>query len=167
MHHLLLDFFGTFDFSGTVANVIAVALALFVVTFLHLVVGEMAPKSWAIAHPESALTLIAVPARVFVAIFRPLLTWINNSANRLVRATGEEPVDRADAKTLHQLVGHSVDTGTLDEDSARDIQGVTSLEFSTVGERGIVREPGTVTGVLTWDDVMNQLWPEIQRVTKR
>jgi CBS domain containing-hemolysin-like protein len=73
----------------------AFALSLLLVTFLHLVVGEMAPKSWAIAHPELSARIIGVPSRFFVNVFRPLLRWVNAIANRLVAATGVEPVDRA------------------------------------------------------------------------
>ena len=64
------------------ADVAAFVTALLVVTFLHLVVGEMAPKSWAIAHPERAAMLIGIPSRAFVWVFRPLLMWVNRIANR-------------------------------------------------------------------------------------
>ncbi|GAB2505376.1 hypothetical protein CATRI_04110 [Corynebacterium atrinae] len=143
MHHLL---------SPTLGGTLAFILALFIVTFLHLVVGEMAPKSWAIAHPESALRLIALPARVFITIFRPLLSWINLVANRLVARAGEVPVERAaakgyDADTLRHLVEHSRSTGTLDAESASQIDGVIALEFATVGDTVTHREllPATAT----------------------
>lgn len=83
--------------------------------------------------------MIAIPARGFIWLFRPLLVWINNMANTLVRRTGETPVDRAgaagyDVDTLRTLVEHSRETGTLDESSASQITGVIELETSTVGE---------------------------------
>ena len=57
-----------------VADVAGFVLALLIVTFLHLVVGEMAPKSWAIAHPETSATLLAIPMRgVHVGSPGPLL----------------------------------------------------------------------------------------------
>ncbi|MFZ2291358.1 MAG: hypothetical protein WAW05_02935, partial [Corynebacterium casei] len=89
--------------------------------------------------PETALGMIAIPARGFIWLFRPLLVWINNMANTLVRRTGETPVDRAgaagyDVDTLRTLVEHSRETGTLDESSASQITGVIELETSTVGE---------------------------------
>src|SRR6478609_173947 len=49
------------------------ALNLLIVTFLHLVIGEMAPKSWAIAHPERSAILLALPMRAFMWLFRPML----------------------------------------------------------------------------------------------
>lgn len=139
VHHAMMPLFELMGVPLGVADVIAFILALFVVTFLHLVVGEMAPKSWAIAHPESALRAIALPARGFINIFRPLLKWINKMANTLVRKAGEDPVDRAaargyDADTLRLLVEHSQSTGTLDEASAQQITGVIELEKTTVSE---------------------------------
>ncbi|MGO2775981.1 CNNM domain-containing protein [Corynebacterium casei] len=139
VHHLLMVPLEAVGLPLGIADVVSFILALFIVTFLHLVIGEMAPKSWAITHPETALGMIAIPARGFIWLFRPLLVWINNMANTLVRRTGETPVDRAgaagyDVDTLRTLVEHSRETGTLDESSASQITGVIELETSTVGE---------------------------------
>lgn len=139
VHDLVMPLFEILPLPEAVADVLSFVLALFIVTFLHLVIGEMAPKSWAIAHPESALRIIAVPARWFVNIFRPLLLWINRIANRLVVRAGETPVDRAaakgyDTRTLQHLVRHSAETGTLDRDSAENLEGVIALESGDIGQ---------------------------------
>lgn len=114
-------------------------LSLLIVTFLHLVIGEMMPKSWAIAHPEAAAKAIGIPADGYVRVLRPLLEWINSVANWLVRKAGEEPVDRAaargyDSNTLRALIEHSSLTGTLDQDAATQISSIMMLETTTVGE---------------------------------
>lgn len=137
VHHMLMPAFAAVGISGGVADTIAFVVALLIVTFLHLVVGEMAPKSWAIAHPELAVRVIALPARGFIWLFRPLLKWINVMANKLVAAAGVEPVDRAgaqgyDTDTLRTLVQHSGQTGAMDQKSAQQISGVIELENSTV-----------------------------------
>lgn len=139
VHHLLMVPLEAMGLPMSIADVVSFIIALFIVTFLHLVIGEMAPKSWAITHPETALHYIAIPARGFIWLFRPLLVWINDMANAMVRRTGETPVDRAgaagyDVDTLRTLVEHSRETGTLDESSASQITGVIELETSTVGE---------------------------------
>ncbi|APT92108.1 membrane protein [Corynebacterium phocae] len=146
VHHLLAHPLHDLGLPHRASDVVAFLLALFIVTFLHLVVGEMAPKSWAITHPETALKLVAVPARGFIWVFRPLLLWVNRMANRLVRAAGEEPVDSAsaagyDVETLRSLVEHSRDTGALDQDSANQITGVIELESATTGD--LAREHGS------------------------
>ncbi|MEH6381668.1 MAG: CNNM domain-containing protein, partial [Dietzia cercidiphylli] len=107
-------------------------------TFLHLVVGEMAPKSWAIAHPEFSAKFIGIPSRGFIWVFRPLLRWVNEVANRLVSASGVTPVERAavggqDAATIRQLVEHSASVGALDETFSSPLTGALGLDQLTVG----------------------------------
>lgn len=137
--YALTPIFESWNMPLWAADVLAFALALFLMTFLHLVVGEMAPKSWAIAHPERAAKLIALPAQVVLWVFRPLLLWINGIANRLVAASGITPVDRAaaggyDSDTIRHLVEYSTRTGTLDEASATQISRVIDLETLTVDD---------------------------------
>ncbi|MFT0137728.1 CNNM domain-containing protein [Alcanivoracaceae bacterium MT1] len=132
------------------ADVIAFALALLIVTFLHLVVGEMAPKSWAIAHPERAAKLIGIPARALEWAVRPLLTWINRMANRLVAASGVEPADRAavggqDAETIRQLVEQSAEAGSLDPAFRAQLSEILDLQNATV--RDLVPTGGSPTAV--------------------
>ncbi|AUW07367.1 CNNM domain-containing protein [Vibrio campbellii] len=106
--------------------------ALFVVTFLHLVVGEMAPKSWSIAHPEKSALAIGIVARAYVWPLRPLLNWINSIANRLVKASGVEPVESAavggqDIDTIRHLVEHSGKVGTLQPKIQKQLSGLIDL----------------------------------------
>jgi CBS domain containing-hemolysin-like protein len=110
----------------------AFGIALFVVTFLHLVVGEMAPKSWAIAHPEKSALAIGVISRAYIWPLRPLLNGVNSLANRLVRATGVEPVESAavggqDIETIRQLVEHSAKVGTLEPQMQQQLSGLIDL----------------------------------------
>ena len=114
-------------------------LSLLVVTFLHLVIGEMAPKSIAIAFPEQTAMATALPARGFVWVLGPLLRWINRIANRLVKASGVEPVDRAavggqDAATIRHLVEHSASVGTLQADVGKPVSEALELETLQIDE---------------------------------
>jgi CBS domain containing-hemolysin-like protein len=132
------------------ADIIAFMLALIVVTFLHLVIGEMAPKSWAIAHPETAAKATGIAARALTWPLRPFLLWINHIANRLVRASGVEPVEKAavggqDADTIRELVAHSRAAGTLEEQYSQPIARAIALGTLTVGD--IVRTDGVPTAV--------------------
>lgn len=132
------------------ADVIAFMLALIVVTFLHLVIGEMAPKSWAIAHPEVAAKATSILARALTWPLRPFLLWINHIANRLVKASGVEPVEKAaaggqDADTIRELVAHSRAAGTLEEKYSAPIAQAIALSTITVGD--IVRTDRIPTAV--------------------
>jgi CBS domain containing-hemolysin-like protein len=137
------------------AGALAFALSLIVVTFLHLVVGEMAPKSWAIAHPEIAAKAIGVASRVYLWPIRPFLTWVNNIAAALVRRVGETPVDRAavggqNADTIRQLVEHSAEVGVLEPQLKNQIaeairlQGITAADIVTEREISAVAASATV-----------------------
>ncbi len=134
-----------------VADGAAFGLSLLLVTFLHLVVGEMAPKSWAISHPERSAILIGIPSRAFVWLFRPLLRWVNSIANRLVASTGVEPVESAaigglNAETIRHLVEHSANVGSLGSSFRSQISSVIELETMHV-EQLIAsnREPTAVS----------------------
>lgn len=110
----------------------AFGLALFLVTFLHLVVGEMAPKSWAIAHPERSALAVGIISRAYTWPLRPLLRWLNRVANRLVKASGVEPVESAavggrDIETIRQLVEHSAAVGTLQPQMQQQLSGLIDL----------------------------------------
>ncbi|WP_371622050.1 hemolysin family protein [Streptomyces sp. NBC_01116] len=72
---------------------VAFALAMIVVVFLHMVVGEMAPKSWAIAHPERSAMLLSPAFRAVVGAVRPLIRLLNAVSNSLVRLCRVTPRD--------------------------------------------------------------------------
>lgn len=115
------------------ADAAAFGIALLFVTFLHLVIGEMMPKSWAIAHPELAAKLIGLPSRALAWLLRPLLIWINSLANRLVAASGFKPAERQaiggqDADTIRHLVEHSAAVGVLDDAYRARLSQVLELE---------------------------------------
>ena len=114
------------------ASALSFVLALVIVTFLHLVVGEMAPKSFSLAHPEKTAIWLALPMRGFLWLTRPVLSGLNRAANWLVRKSGATPADEVgaaqDAESLRHLVDHSASVGAL---STADHRGVVSaLDFS-------------------------------------
>src|SRR3954452_15879571 len=138
VHHWITPLFETWGLPLVAADVGGFVLALLIVTFVHLVVGEMAPKSWAIAHPERSATLLATPMRAFMAIFRPLLRALNAAANALVRRAGVEPANDLAAgpspAALRLLVEHSANVGALDARFSEQISGALELERTTVRE---------------------------------
>ncbi|GAA2551076.1 hemolysin family protein [Pseudonocardia hydrocarbonoxydans] len=144
---LIAPLFG--DLNESLAGVLAFVLSLIVVTFLHLVVGEMAPKSWAIAHPERSATLLALPMRGFMVLTRPLLVALNGMANWCLRRVGVEPVDELaggrNPDDLRELVDHSASTGALDTE--RRDQILSALDLDSAPLREIVRPRDEVSAV--------------------
>jgi CBS domain containing-hemolysin-like protein len=121
-----------FTLSSTARHVVGFAFGLSIVVFLHMVVGEMAPKSWAIAHPEESSLRVARPFRFFVSIFRPLIVSLNWLANLTVKMFGVEPQDERamahSAADLQLLLDESAGHGSL---AAQEHELLTrSLELS-------------------------------------
>lgn len=136
VHDWLVPAFEGFGLPEVTADIVAFILALFVVTFLHLVVGEMAPKSWAIAHPETSATALAIPMRGFLFITRPILISLNRAANWLLMRVGVDPVTSVSAAqntdSLKQLVQHSVHTGALDIEYSTRVAAALAMQSTPV-----------------------------------
>ncbi len=99
---------------------VAFLLALSLVVFLHMVLGEMAPKSWSISHPERSAMLLAPPFRAMVRSVRPLIWLLNKVANGLVRLCRviprEELASVHDRDQLTHLVAESQRLGLISEE---------------------------------------------------
>jgi CBS domain containing-hemolysin-like protein len=132
-----------------VADAGGFVLALLVVTFVHLVVGEMAPKSWAIAHPERSAMMLALPMRGFMWVTRPILLSLNAMANWCLKRAGIEPVDELavgqSPDALRELVNHSAEVGTLDEGRRHHL--ATALSVNTRAIRELVTPAARVSTV--------------------
>lgn len=119
-----------------VAYVIAVVLAVAIVVFLHMVVGEMAPKSWAISHPERSATLLALPFRGFAWVARPVLSalnWLANACLRLVKVKPQNELAQVHGpKELLLLLGAAREHGMLAEPEHRVLAGAIDLDTASL-----------------------------------
>lgn len=116
-HHLLEVPLGGVGLPHAAADTIALVVALGAVTFFHVVVGEMAPKSWAISHPERSALLLAPVFRGFTWLFRWLLIGLNGASNALLRllhvAPRDEVVHVRNREQIFQLVEESRRLGLI------------------------------------------------------
>lgn len=138
VHHWLTPAFESWGAPLWLADAAGFVLALVIVTFLHLVVGEMAPKSWAIAHPETSATMLAIPMRGFMWLTRPLLISLNTMANWCLTKVGVEPAAQIASgqspEALRHLVEHSANVGALDPSYFAQLSGALDLQTLTVGD---------------------------------
>ncbi|GHF29289.1 hemolysin family protein [Streptomyces fumanus] len=108
--------------SPSTASSIALVLGTALSTVVLMVVGELVPKNWAISSPLAVARRVATPQRWFSAAFRPFITHLNNTANRVVRRLGVEPAEElASARgpqELAALARHSAKEGALEADTA-------------------------------------------------
>ncbi|MFI7544582.1 hemolysin family protein [Actinoplanes sp. NPDC049599] len=134
------------------SGIVAFLLALAVVTFLHLVIGEMMPKSWAITDPEHSATLLALPFRGFVRLVRPALLALNALANVALKPFGVHPQDQlAQAhgpQEMHILLERSRAEGLIGAEQTELLTSMLKLQDTKVGD------------VMTPDDQLVTVPPE-------
>lgn len=106
--------------SGDAAGALGLGVGLAVVTLAHTVLGELAPKSWAISHPERSALLVARPFRLFTVALRPVIRALNAMANGVVRLLGQEPQNELalahSPQDLGLLLEESVAHGLLERE---------------------------------------------------
>jgi CBS domain containing-hemolysin-like protein len=116
--------------SHGVAVAISVAIAYTLTTTLHVVVGEQAPKYFAIARPEGSARRLSGPLRWFRRISAPFtvaLTWMSNGLVRLFGVRPSELEDQPTADDLKVLIAQSATGGDLDPGEAGMLGGVFHL----------------------------------------
>ncbi len=132
------------DVPDSVLHALGFGLALTIVVFLHMVIGEMVPKNIAIAAPERTLLALALPNRAYVAVFGPLLRLLNGIANVGVRLLGVEPRDElataATAQELAVMLADSREEGLIEEVAHQLMHGALNLGDRSVATVMVPRD---------------------------
>lgn len=128
IHHLLEPMLLSFGLSEQVGTGVAFAITLIIVSFLHVVIGEMVPKNISFSIPERA-ALMLVPVLYGIAqVVRPIVWALNWSANAILKIFRVDAKDEANSTyTLDQvedIVEHSTREGALS-----DVSGALSNTF--------------------------------------
>ncbi len=125
-------------------RVLGFAVALVLVSFLHLVLGEMVPKNVALAGPERVLLVLSVPNRAYTWLFRPVIVGLDHLANAGVRVFGIEPrseLDTAhDAADLAAMLAESRDEGLIPEFEHHLLTGALGFPDRPVTEVMVARD---------------------------
>jgi CBS domain containing-hemolysin-like protein len=85
-------------------HAIALPVAFALITILHIVFGELAPKSLAIQRSESTTLAIAYPLQFFFILFKPVIWLLNSIANSILKMIGISPVHGADVHSSEELI---------------------------------------------------------------
>jgi CBS domain containing-hemolysin-like protein len=113
----IMDLFGM-AINPELAHKIALPVAFAIITVLHIVFGELAPKSLAIQRSEKTALFIAYPLQFFFIIFRPFVWILNGIANFILKSVGISAVHGADAHSseeLQYLVQQGQKSGEIDD----------------------------------------------------
>ena len=107
-------------------------LSLIIVNAFSMIVGELVPKNLALAEPMRVARVAAPLILAFTKALGPLVRWLNNAANRILRAMGIEPKEELSGgrspQELVTLVRRSAEAGTLDADTARLLTNTIELD---------------------------------------
>jgi CBS domain containing-hemolysin-like protein len=124
-------FHGRIGMSDGIAHTVSFVIALAIVVFLHMVVGEMVPKNATLSDPERTLLWTAGPARLYLKVFGPFVWALNAMSNLGMRAFGVEPRDEFTsahtAEELAVMLAESAGEGLIEEFSHNLMAGV--LDF--------------------------------------
>jgi CBS domain containing-hemolysin-like protein len=121
----------------TAAHAAAVTIAFVLITALHIVLGEQAPKNLALWNAEATALATVPPTEAFFRIFRPFIWTLNTLANRTLRAFGWVAPGRHVAfarEELVMLVGESRRAGAVEHEEESLVRRVFRLTDRTVGE---------------------------------
>ncbi len=116
------------EFEKWIATALAVLLAYAILTFFHVVIGELVPKQAALGHPERTALWVSAPVRAFFAVFAPVIWLLQESTAAVLRLLGLEQVGaerevHSEAE-LRMLVSRSTREGEIEEGERDLIEGV-------------------------------------------
>jgi CBS domain containing-hemolysin-like protein len=129
--HVLEGVLGLVHAPEGLLHPVSFAVALALVVFLHMVLGEMVPKNIAIAAPERAAVVLVPPLAAFAHKARPVLDGLNALANLALRAVRVEPKDELATSfspdELAAILEESREEGLLDEEEHERLSGALEL----------------------------------------
>lgn len=124
--------------AGPLSHTVATILAIGILTYLHVVLGEMVPKTLAIQHAETTVLQLNGPMRVLRRLFSPIVLVLNGIGNGIVRLMGIPPVNAQarlfSADELEYLMGESTEKGLMELDEQLFIENIFDLRQRSVGQ---------------------------------
>jgi CBS domain containing-hemolysin-like protein len=150
--------------AGYVAHIMAIAVAFFAITFLHIVLGELMPKMVALERAEPLALLCARPLEIFARVFSTPLWVFNKTGSVLGRLIGlKANLDHTSVYTeteLRQLIDISRESGHLRAEERRLIHRVFEFSDTLVREAMI---PRTAMAAISSDSTLEQITKAFQQ----
>ncbi|EHL06683.1 hypothetical protein HMPREF0322_02732 [Desulfitobacterium hafniense DP7] len=129
---------------GVLTHTVSVVIAFLLITFLHIVLGELVPKSIAIQRAESAALWTAGPLKMFYKLFYPVIRFLNGLANLILKLGGISPANESDLahteEELRMLVDASQRHGILDKMEGKLLDNVFEFSDRVVSEVMVPRQ---------------------------
>ncbi|AJW63316.1 Magnesium and cobalt efflux protein CorC [Elizabethkingia miricola] len=122
LHHVFEDLFHRFGFAvaDSTITTVSVVCSFLIITIMHIVFGELVPKSIAIRKSESTTFFVAYPMILFYNVFRPFIWLMNSISNAFLRLIKIHPASENEihsTEELQLLVKQSADSGEIEEEN--------------------------------------------------
>ncbi|PUA79251.1 hemolysin family protein [Nocardioides currus] len=134
--HLLEPVFHAVHVPEAALHPVSFVVAMSLVVYLHVVLGEMVPKNIALAGPDRAALVLSPPMMVIVTILRPVITLLNLTANGILRLLGVEPKDEVSSSYTREevaaLVEESRGEGMIADDEYDRLAGALGFTEKAV-----------------------------------
>lgn len=155
LEQLFRPLFETIGLQGAARTAVSTTLAFLVAVVAQMVLGELAPKNYAIAKPERVALRQARGLNIYMRIFGPIVRLFDGSANALLARFGLHAVEELDSSVtieeLDYIVEAAAEQGSLSQGQARLLSRVLEFRSLTadqvmVPRRKVVTLPDTATG---------------------
>lgn len=145
MHHVIEKSLNYFNVSlpGATLTTISVVLSFLLITVMHIVFGELIPKSIAIRKPEPTTLAISYPLRAFTTVFKPFIWLMNSMSNGFLRMINIPPASEGDihsTEELQLLVKQSADSGEIEEEDYEIIKNAFDFNDRTAKQIMVPRQ---------------------------
>jgi CBS domain containing-hemolysin-like protein len=149
--------------SVATSHTIAIAIAFSIITALHIVLGELAPKTVALQHPEKVALIVAKPTELFLRVFHPFIRALNGMGWAVVRLFGMKAASGHglvhSEEELKMLVTASQQAGVLEEDEEQMLHRVFHFAEFTAAEMMVPRtEMTAVKSDASLEEVVDTIW---------
>jgi putative hemolysin len=149
-------------FDTVMASFLAVILALLIVTFLHVVIGELVPKGIALGHPERTALAVSTPVRWFFILLKPLIWLLQESTNLILRGLNLEPPgaehEAHSEAELRMLLSSSAEQGEIEHSEQEMLYKVFDFADKEVVDVMVPRpEVVAISIALAPEDVLKEV----------
>lgn len=156
LHHIVENIFHSLSMDMSQATITSVSLVIsfVLITIMHIVFGELIPKSIAIRKSEATTMATAVPLRVFYTIFKPFIWLMNSMSNGFLRLIKIHPASEQEihsTEELQLLVKQSADSGEIEEENYEIIKN--AFDFTDHSAKQIMVPRQNITSIDFEEDV--------------
>lgn len=129
---LLSPLFEAFHVNQTIASILSFAIAFLIITYLHVVIGELAPKTIAIQKAEAVTLVLAKPLIIFYKVMYPFIWLLNGSARQFIRLFGFKPVKEHEVahseEELRLILSESYKSGEINQSEMMYVNNIFEFD---------------------------------------